>query len=252
MRRGSAGKDSVPAIVSYDITINDSCDQGASCSQAKGYFGNNILGICEAEYSSEIDGIKLAEKPASTSSVAEGDGSSANLGRCDLQPQKFRSIGKGCSKLEKRKSKKKEPEANGIKQEATKRYLISKAPLVLTIHLKRFSQDIRGRLSKLSGHVTFQERLDLRPFLDPRCCDKGSFIYRLIGVVEHLGTMKGGHYVGYVRCHQDEICEDVRKDGSSRKSPWYYVSDSHVKRVPLSEVLGSEAYLLFYEKCTLR
>lgn len=251
MRRESAGKDTVPASVSYDIMINNSCVQGSSCSQAEGYSNKNVLGICEAEYSSEIDGIKLAERPASTSSVAEGDGSSVNLGGCDLRPQKFRSTGKGCNRLEKRKSKKKEPEANGTKQEATKRYLISKAPLVLTIHLKRFSQDIRGRLSKLSGHITFQERLDLRPFLDPRCCDKGSCIYRLIGVVEHLGTMRGGHYVGYVRCHQDEISEDVSKDGSSKKSPWYYVSDSHVKRVPLSEVLGSEAYLLFYEKCTL-
>lgn len=62
--------------------------------------------------------------------------------------------------------------------------------------------------------------------------------------------MRGGHYVGYVRCQQDEICEDIRKDGS-RKSPWYYIRNSHVKRVSLSEVLYSEAYLLFYEKCTL-
>ena len=69
-------------------------------------------------------------------------------------------------------------------------------------------------------------------------------------MVEHLGTMRGGHYVGYVRCQQDEICEDIRKDGS-RKNPWYYISNSHVKRVSLSEVLCSEAYLLFYEKCTL-
>lgn len=252
MRRGSAGKDSVRVSVSYDIMINDCRAQGASCSQAEGYSNKNVLGICGAEYSSEIDGINSAERPASTSSVAEGDGSSANLGGCDLQPQKFRSTGKGYNRLEKRKSKKKEPEASGIKQEATKRYLISKAPLVLTIHLKRFTQDIRGRLSKLSGHVTFQERLDLRPFLDPGCRDKGSCIYRLIGVVEHLGTMRGGHYVGYVRCHQDEICEDVRKDGSSRKSTWYYVSDSLVRRASLSEVLRSEAYLLFYEKCTLR
>lgn len=252
MRRGSAGKDSVPVSVSYDVIINDPSAQGAPCSQADGYSKKNVLGICGAEYSPEIDGMNLAERPASTSSVAEGDGSSANLGECDFQPPKFRSTGKGHNRLEKRKSKKKEPEVNGIIQEATKRYLISKAPLVLTIHLKRFSQDIRGRLSKLSGHVTFQERLDLRPFLDSRCRDKESCIYRLIGVVVHSGTMRGGHYVGYVRCHQDEICEDVRKDGSSRKSPWYYVSDSHVTRVSLSEVLRSEAYLLFYEKCTLQ
>ena len=82
------------------------------------------------------------------------------MGECDFQPQKFRSIGKEHNRLEKSKSKKKEPEVKGIIHEATKQYLISKAPLVLMIHLKRFNQEIQGFLRKLSGHVTFQERLD--------------------------------------------------------------------------------------------
>ncbi|XP_058093316.1 ubiquitin carboxyl-terminal hydrolase 2-like isoform X2 [Magnolia sinica] len=54
-----------------------------------------------------------------------------------------------------------------VKRDATKRYLISKAPPILTIHLKRFSQDARGRLSKLSGHVSFRDTLDLWPYMDP-------------------------------------------------------------------------------------
>lgn len=56
-----------------------------------------------------------------------------------------------------------------IKRDATKRILIEKTPCVLTIHLKRFSQDARGRLSKLNGHVSFQETLDLRPYMNARC-----------------------------------------------------------------------------------
>lgn len=55
-----------------------------------------------------------------------------------------------------------------VKRDATKRVLIYKAPPVLTIHLKRFSQDARGRLSKLNGHVNFRETMDLRPYMDPR------------------------------------------------------------------------------------
>lgn len=55
-----------------------------------------------------------------------------------------------------------------VKRNATKRVLIYKAPPVLTIHLKRFSQDLRGRLSKLNGHVSFKETIDLRPYMDPR------------------------------------------------------------------------------------
>lgn len=55
-----------------------------------------------------------------------------------------------------------------VKRDATKRVLINKAPPILTIHLKRFSQDGRGRLSKLNGHVNFSEIIKLRPYMDPR------------------------------------------------------------------------------------
>ncbi|XP_068655184.1 ubiquitin carboxyl-terminal hydrolase 2-like isoform X2 [Aristolochia californica] len=55
-----------------------------------------------------------------------------------------------------------------IKRDASKRILISKAPHILTIHLKRFGLDARGRLRKISGHVSFRETLNLRPYMDPR------------------------------------------------------------------------------------
>lgn len=55
-----------------------------------------------------------------------------------------------------------------VKRDATKRVLINKAPPILTIHLKRFSQDARGRLSKLNGHVRFKEIIDLKPYMDAR------------------------------------------------------------------------------------
>lgn len=60
------------------------------------------------------------------------------------------------------------PKAFTVKQDATKRLLLSKAPPVLTVHLKRFAQDLHGRLSKLGGHVAFSEQLDLGPFMDQR------------------------------------------------------------------------------------
>ena len=55
-----------------------------------------------------------------------------------------------------------------VKRDATKRILINKAPPILTIHLKRFSQDARGRYNKLNGHVVFNESIDLSPFMEPR------------------------------------------------------------------------------------
>ncbi|XP_043707058.1 ubiquitin carboxyl-terminal hydrolase 2-like isoform X2 [Telopea speciosissima] len=53
-----------------------------------------------------------------------------------------------------------------VMRDATKRILINRVPPILTIHLKRFCQDSRGRLSKLSGHVSFKETIDLRPYMD--------------------------------------------------------------------------------------
>ncbi|KAF3794141.1 Ubiquitin carboxyl-terminal hydrolase 2 [Nymphaea thermarum] len=133
-----------------------------------------------------------------------------------------------------------------MKRDATKRFLISKVPPVLTVHLKRFSQDARGRLSKLSGHINFQVVLDLSPYMDPRCKDK-SCIYHLVGVVEHSGTMRGGHYVAYVRGQENRSSFAVAQESQSA-SVWHYISDNYVRQVSLREVLQSEAYILFYER----
>ncbi|KAK4425241.1 Ubiquitin carboxyl-terminal hydrolase 2 [Sesamum alatum] len=124
-----------------------------------------------------------------------------------------------------------------VKRDATKSILIDKAPSILTIHLKRFSQDARGRFSKLNGHVNFRETIDLKPYMDPRCTDKDTFIYRLVGVVEHSGSMRGGHYVAYVRGSKN-----------SGDCVWYHASDAYVREASLEEVLRSEAYVLFYEE----
>ncbi|XP_055811208.1 ubiquitin carboxyl-terminal hydrolase 2-like isoform X2 [Solanum dulcamara] len=55
-----------------------------------------------------------------------------------------------------------------VERDATKRILIDKVPSILSIHLKRFSQDARGRLSKLSGHVNFRDTVDIKPYVDSR------------------------------------------------------------------------------------
>jgi ubiquitin carboxyl-terminal hydrolase 16/45 len=53
--------------------------------------------------------------------------------------------------------------------------------------------------------------------------------------------MSGGHYVAYVRGER-------MLNGGVYGQTWFYASDAHVKEVSLSEVLRSEAYLLFYER----
>lgn len=132
-----------------------------------------------------------------------------------------------------------------VKRDATKRILIEKAPPILTIHLKRFSQDARGRISKLQGHVDFGDMVDLRPYMHPRCTEKRSCIYRLLGVVEHLGTMRGGHYVAYVRGVKNNV---ETEKASSGDYAWYHASDAYVRQVSFEEVLRCDAYILFYEE----
>ena len=87
---------------------------------------------------------------------------------------------------------------------------------------------------------------------------------------QHLGA---GHYTCDVRRRPDSITaegseapesnsesnleskSEGKSEGKSEsksevKSEWYHCDDSNVRRVPLSEVLSRQAYVLFYERVT--
>ena len=61
--------------------------------------------------------------------------------------------------------------------------------------------------------------------------------YLLYAVVEHRGGPQSGHYVTYRRC-------------GARGKQWVYVSDTSVYSSDVQEVLGAEAYMLFYSRIT--
>ncbi|XP_076297664.1 ubiquitin specific protease 16/45 isoform X3 [Lasioglossum baleicum] len=161
---------------------------------------------------------------------------------------------------------------------STKQYLISRVPAVLILHLKRF-QAQRIDFRKVTRHVSFPILLDLAPICKNH---KKPKMYSLYGLVEHSGTIHGGHYVAYVKSRTPLSSDDPRwsflpaKDAQeteeSSSSPssdsegeeaaaashqttvepppgkWYYVSDSRVTEVDETTVLRSQAYLLFYER----
>ncbi|XP_029171338.1 ubiquitin carboxyl-terminal hydrolase 16 isoform X2 [Nylanderia fulva] len=77
----------------------------------------------------------------------------------------------------------------------TKQYLISQVPPVLILHLKRF-QTQRVGFRKVFKHVSFPMLLNLAPVCTNQ---KKPRLYALYGVVEHSGTVHGGHYVAYVK-----------------------------------------------------
>lgn len=56
--------------------------------------------------------------------------------------------------------------------------------------------------------------------------------------------MRGGHYVAYVRGAKLEGKTQKENEGCL----WYHASDVYVRESSLEEVLGCEAYILFYEQ----
>ena len=77
-----------------------------------------------------------------------------------------------------------------------------------------------------------------------RCTGTDEYKFRLTGVVEHLGTMRGGHYVAYVRGTKGSR----KAEQENGDFLWYHASDAYVREASLEEVHRCEAYILFYEK----
>ncbi|XP_034284871.1 ubiquitin carboxyl-terminal hydrolase 16 [Pantherophis guttatus] len=141
---------------------------------------------------------------------------------------------------------------------AKKQMLISLAPPILTLHLKRFQQ-AGYNLQKVNKHISFPEVMDLAPFCSIKCKNAregtSEVLYSLYGIVEHSGTMRSGHYTAYVKTSTTSQLSDLVNDKiqptSESESPrrqWFHVSDTHVQAVSISKVLKSQAYLLFYER----
>ncbi|XP_019393341.1 PREDICTED: ubiquitin carboxyl-terminal hydrolase 45 isoform X5 [Crocodylus porosus] len=154
-----------------------------------------------------------------------------------------------------------EKKMEGVYTNARKQLLISAVPAVLVLHLKRFHQAGLS-LRKVNRHVDFPLVLDLAPFCSVSCknvTDGARVLYSLYGIVEHSGSMRGGHYAAYVkvRSPSKKLLEhiSINKNGLGLKEAvgtstgqWVYVSDVHVQMVPESRVLNAQAYLLFYER----
>lgn len=72
------------------------------------------------------------------------------------------------------------------------------------------------------------------------CSEQQAGAYKLTAVIVHLGDISSGHFITYRRAPSI--------NGQRFPDQWLYTSDVIVKKVPLSEVLAADAYMLFYEK----
>jgi ubiquitin carboxyl-terminal hydrolase 22/27/51 len=136
------------------------------------------------------------------------------------------------------------------RQNATKQLSIKQLPPVLPIHLKRFEHS-KSTSSKIETRISFPMKLDLFPYTTKHKSSQtkasknappmntthnmntpaNSLTYELSSVIVHKGKIDSGHYVSYSREGTD----------------WFSFDDSKVVRASEEEVLGAEAYLLFYQ-----
>ncbi|KAG6212252.1 hypothetical protein E4U50_001994 [Claviceps purpurea] len=126
-------------------------------------------------------------------------------------------------------------------QQAKRYSSIKRLPNVLSIQLKRFEYK-QGRhdsaASKIDHTVQFPLQLNMLPYTNRvRNRDnreslelERSCTYDLLSVIVHVGEIETGHYVAYCRVGDQ----------------WFKFNDHKVELASISEVLGAQAYLLFY------
>lgn len=126
------------------------------------------------------------------------------------------------------------------KREAVKKIVICRLPKILIIHLKRFSYDENGLRKKLQTtvdfplidlHVDCTNVLQQSAYKTSQSAYKTSTEYNLFGVVNHEGSLDGGHYKAFCRLEDHQ---------------WYTFNDSNVSDMRDTDVKRQEAYILFY------
>ncbi|KAF8788453.1 ubiquitin carboxyl-terminal hydrolase 8-like [Argiope bruennichi] len=113
------------------------------------------------------------------------------------------------------------------KKEAEKRLRICRVPEILVIQLKRFSYEGLWR-RKLQTAVHFDFQFDV-PY------EKNTEVYNrrynLYGIVNHFGTLEGGHYTAYC---------------NTASNIWFKYDDHEVSEINSNIIRTPAAYILFY------
>ncbi|CAJ1953813.1 unnamed protein product [Cylindrotheca closterium] len=139
-----------------------------------------------------------------------------------------------------------------LRTDASKCLTLTRYPKVLCCHIQRLFVDIAtGKTEKCPQHVQFPHLLDLSRYCTynqkadtswaagnlsnaglPQCQEENPLLYRLKGVIQHIGTADFGHYVTF------------RENG---RGEWCRISDNTVTPVSFAEVRSCQAYMIFYE-----
>lgn len=76
------------------------------------------------------------------------------------------------------------------------------------------------------------DTLSLRHFTCHQDCPP---CYELLGIVNHFGTLEGGHYKANIK--------QILRSGQRR---WFKYDDQEVTEIDSKDVISQDAYILFY------
>jgi len=121
------------------------------------------------------------------------------------------------------------------KEKNYKQYRMFNAPKTLTINIKRFEYNPRVRdYVKNNKMIEVPEILDMSNY---KLFDKNiKNIYRLYGVVNHIGNIDSGHYYSFCR-------NNIRKNASN---DWFVYNDENISKLQ-DDLITPRVYMLFYQ-----
>lgn len=117
---------------------------------------------------------------------------------------------------------------------AVRKSYIWETPDVLIIQLKRF-QNVGTSMRKINSTIKFPMN---NLSFDKNYCEYNTHDhkYSLYGVIQHMGSLSGGHYVSFTK--------------NPINNKWYYYNDNNIVHVPDDKIedqlLSSNNYILFY------
>jgi len=111
-----------------------------------------------------------------------------------------------------------------------RRYVITKLPKYLIVHIKRFSKNTQQEAEKNPTIVNFPVRnLEMAGYCDLPEETAAASKFHLMGSVQHDGTSTSGSYRGFVHVRAND--------------QWYEVQDLHVNGVHPQLISVSESYI---------
>lgn len=122
-----------------------------------------------------------------------------------------------------------DPKSHRVRGKATMETRISRLPSVIILSIKRFTNEghkVRGKLSwdldnfDLSSVLAFSRN----PF-----GEKSNSLYETFSVIEHHGSLQGGHYTMYAK----------------QNNRWLQYDDSSIEDVTPDRVVTADSYIMF-------